>query len=374
MFGVILTFLLLLLVSWVVYFVTKKIVIPVLIKRINKNRYQWDSILMRHKVLHKLIFLIPILIFYNGAGFLGSLESIVRTIMVMLLLLQFANVAGAFLDSVNDIYSTLEVSKEKPIKGFLQVIKIIVYVLALLLIVAGFVDTNPFVLLSGLGAVAAVFSFIFKDTILGLVAGVLLSVNNMLRIGDWIEMPQYGANGDVIDITMNAVKVQNFDMTITTVPAYALISDSFKNWRGIQETGSRRIMRAILIDVSSICFCSDETWGRYEKIIHEMEGSDPKEKKRADTNMGAFQRYLKGYLANHPNIKQSQLQIIRQLAPTEKGIPLEIYAFADTVDWVIYEGIQSEIMEHVIGMAPRFDLELYQLPSGKDLNRMITNQ
>ncbi|HCX64967.1 MAG TPA: mechanosensitive ion channel protein MscS, partial [Eubacteriaceae bacterium] len=234
-------------------------------------------------------------------------------------------------------------------------------------IVAIVIGTSPLVLLSGIGAMAAVFSFIFKDTILSLVAGVLLSVNDMLRIGDWIEMPAYGANGDVVEITMNTVKVKNFDLTITTIPAYALISDSFKNWRGIIESGGRRIMRSVSIDLDSIKICDDEMHERFQSI---PELKDLIEKDKSLTNLAVFRIYLDEYLKRHPMIHQNIIQIVRQLPPTTQGVPLEVYAFSKDLDWVNYEGLQAEIFEHIFAVISDFDLRIFQEPSAEALRKV----
>jgi miniconductance mechanosensitive channel len=257
-----------------------------------------------------------------------------------------------------------------------------------IVILANLLGKSPFIYLSGLGAMAAVFSFIFKDSILGLVAGMLLSLNDMLRIGDWIEMPKYGADGDVIDVTMNTVKVQNFDRTITTIPAYALISDSFRNWRGMQETGGRRIKRAINIDTSSVKFCTHDMLDKYKKIHLLNEYIESKEKEieeynsinqidtsllvngRHLTNIGTFRIYIANYLKHHPKIHQGLIQIVRQLPPSENGLPLEIYAFTNDINWVNYEGIQADIFDHILAVAKEFDLDIFQNPTGQDIRNI----
>lgn len=359
------------------YVFLKKFVLPGIARHIEGNKLKWDDFLLKRKVFEKAAKLIPLFVLYLGAPLLGFWEQGIKRATSILILIIIANIAGCLLEVIDDIYSTTEVSKEKPIKGFLQVIKITVYVLVAISIIASLMGTNPFVLLSGIGALAAVFSFIFKDTILGLVAGVLLSVNDMLRIGDWIEMPNYGANGDVLEITMNTVKVKNFDLTITTVPAYALISDSFKNWRGIKESGGRRIMRSILIDLNSIKLCSHTDLQTYQRIdlIKDFLQSKIIETNNDDsqmiTNAGVYRAYLEAYLKNHPQINKNILHIVRQLQPTEHGLPIEIYAFTKDIDWVNYENIQAEVFEHVIAAVNRFDLRVFQNPSGHDLRNKI---
>jgi miniconductance mechanosensitive channel len=375
-FGIIITFFMLTAISILAYFAAKKILLPIIARRIEGNRLKWDNYLLKRKVFEKSTGLIPLMVFYWGSSHLGSLAQGVKLATSILMLMLIAKVAGCLLETIDDIYSTMEVSKEKPIKGFLQVIKITIYILVGISVIASLMGTNPFVLLSGIGAMAAVFSFIFKDTILGLVAGVLLSVNDMLRIGDWIEMPSYGANGDVLEISMNTVKVKNFDLTITTVPAYALISDSFKNWRGIQESGGRRIMRSVYIDVNSVKFCSPSDMKKFQNISlisgFIQENIERMSQMGADaiTNVGIYRAYLGEYLKNHPKIHREILQIVRQLQPTDKGLPIEIYAFTNDIDWVNYENIQAEIFEHVMVSAKFFDLRLFQDPTGFDLKNI----
>ncbi len=268
----------------------------------------------------------------------------------------------------------------------MQVVKIVVFIIIGIVIIATLLDQSPIILLSSIGALAAVFSFVFKDSILGFIAGIQLTSNDMLRIGDWIEMPKYGADGDVIDITLNTVKVQNWDKTYVTIPAYALISDSFKNWRGMFQFGGRRIKRSIYIDVNSVTFCSDEMIEKLKKVHYlkdyikdkEMEleaynienkiDTEQKINGRRMTNIGTFRAYLKSYLANHPGIDQNKIMMVRQLAPGETGIPMEIYAFTRDTAWINYEGVQSDIFDHIYAVAGEFGLRIFQSPSGYDLH------
>ncbi|HBH12108.1 MAG: MscS Mechanosensitive ion channel [Clostridiales bacterium 38_11] len=379
---------LVLLTSAIVHFIAKKTVLPLLIRYIKSNRFNWDNIFLERSVIHKLFLLIPFILIYNSIFLFVGFEDILRRILSIILLILIIGILNATLNAVNDIYTKFEISKERPIKGYLQVVKIILFVVVGIVILATLLGQSPLIYLSGLGAMAAVFSFIFKDSILGLVAGMLLSLNDMLRIGDWIEMPKYGADGDVIDVTMNTVKVQNFDRTITTIPAYALISDSFKNWRGMQETGGRRIKRAINIDTSSIKFCTQDMLHKYKKIHLLNEYIESKEKEVEEynainqidtsllvngkhlTNVGTFRVYIVNYLKNHPKIHQDLIQIVRQLPPGENGLPLEIYAFTNDIDWVNYEGIQADIFDHILAVAKEFDLIIFQNPSGHDIRNI----
>ncbi|MEH7010449.1 mechanosensitive ion channel family protein, partial [Neobacillus niacini] len=236
---------------------------------------------------------------------------------------------------------------------------------------------------------SAVLLIVFKDSLLGLVAGIQLAANDMVRVGDWIEMPKYEADGDIIDISLNTVKVQNFDKTITTIPSYALISDSFKNWRGMQASGGRRIKRSLFIDTKSITFCSEEMIEKFKTIQFLSEYITTKEHEiaeynamneinrhnpvngRALTNIGIFRTYINQYLQHHPGISQEMTLLVRQLAPTENGLPLEIYAFTNDIRWHVYETIQSDIFDHLFAVAPEFGLHIFQNPSGNDFRNMM---
>ena len=297
-------------------------------------------------------------------------------------------VYDSFLNSVTDIYNNYEISRQKPIKGYIQIIKIITYIFVAIFVIATLMGRSPWVLLSGLGAMTAILLLIFKDSILGLVAGVQLSVNDMVRIGDWIEMPKYGADGDVIDVSLNTVKVQNWDKTISTIPAYALISDSFKNWRGMSESGGRRIKRAVNIDMASIKFCDAEMLERFQKIQFIKDYIEKKKDELAQhnkklnidtstlvngrhmTNIGTFRAYIQAYLKNHPKIHQNMTFLIRQLKPTEHGLPIEIYVFSNDQNWVNYEGIQADIFDHILAVVPEFDLRVFQSPTGHDIGQL----
>jgi miniconductance mechanosensitive channel len=294
----------------------------------------------------------------------------------------------AFLNASLDIYKTYEVSNRIPIKGFIQVFKIIIYFTSAVFIISILLNKTPFYLFSSLGALTAVLMFIFKDAILGFVAGIQLSANQMVAQGDWIEMPKYGANGDIIEIALTTVKVQNWDKTITTVPTYALISESFKNWRGMSESGGRRIKRSISIDMNTIQFCTEDMLDRFSKIQYisgyieekkralqesnELEQVDQSSlvNGRRMTNIGTFRAYVKAYLSNHPMINKEMTLLIRQLAPTEHGLPIEIYVFSKNQEWVSYESIQSNIFDHILAVVPEFDLRVFQDPSGMDFSKL----
>lgn len=294
-------------------------------------------------------------------------------------------VFNALLDAIDAIYRTYEVSKIRPIRGYIQVAKIILYIIAAIVVISNLMGQNPLILLSGLGALSAVLMLVFKDSILGLVAGVQLSSNDMVRVGDWIEMPKYNADGNVIDITLNTVKVMNFDKTITMIPSYALISDSFKNWRGMEASGGRRMKRSVCIDTSSICFCTKEMIEEFRKVhylsdyimtrldeinsynIEHHINMESKVNGRQLTNIGVFREYVQEYLRNHPKIHKDMTLIVRQLEAGDSGLPLEIYAFSNETTWGVYESVQSDIFDHIFAVIPLFGLRVFQNPTGQDI-------
>lgn len=379
------------LISLIAYLLTKHIVLRILTHYIENNRYDWDAYLLKHKVLHRLSHLLPVLIIYNSAPLFGSLQAIIERLGSIYLIVLIVSVINALLKAIDDIYNRHEVARQKPIKGYLQGLKIFIFVIAGIVILSRLLGQSPLILLSGIGAMTAVIMLIFQDSILGLVAGIQLAANDMVRIGDWIEMPKYNADGDVIEITLTTVKVENFDKTITTVPPHALVKDSFRNWRGMQETGGRRIMRSIYIDTSSICFCTDEMINSFMEIdilkeyvnskqseienyntTHKINNSSPVNGRHM-TNVGTFRAYIIEYIRSHTRIRQDMIQMVRQLPPKEYGLPIELYMFTKTTDWSEYETIQADIFDHILAVAPLFGLRLFQNPSGYDLRQMTEN-
>ena len=322
---------------------------------------------------------------HSFAPVFPSYQVWIQRIAFSYMVLVFVAALSKLLDAADDVYRSFEVSKSRPIKGYLQVLKIIAYVIGTIVIIAVLTDRSPLLLLSGIGAATAVLMLIFQNSILGLVASIQLASNNMVQIGDWIEMPKYGADGDVIDISLHTVKVQNWDKTIITIPTHALISDSFKNWKGMSEAGGRRIKRSIYIDMTSIKFCDEEMLERFKKIRYIQQYINDKTEEieeynkklgidaeslvngRHLTNIGTFRAYIMQYLKNHPRIHKGMTQIVRQLEPTEKGLPIEIYAFTNDTAWAAYESIRPDIFDHILAVVPEFDLRLFQNPSGHDL-------
>lgn len=377
------------LICIVANFISKKIVIRVITRIVTRSKVKWGQIILDRQVFRKLSHIVPSIIIYSFASTFPTYESTIEklaiayTIIVGLVFLQ------SLLNAFNDIYQTFEISKVKPIKGYIQVVNIIIMTIGFILVISNLIGKSPLILLSGIGALSAVLMLVFKNSLLGLVAGIQLTANDMVRVGDWIEMPKYGADGDVIDISLNTVKVQNFDKTITMLPSYALISDSFKNWRGMQSSGGRRIKRALYIDTNSIGFCSEEMIEKFLKVHYLSDYIIQKEKEiteyntknqinrdnpvngRALTNIGVFRAYISHYLKNHDGINQNMGLIVRQLEHSEHGLPLEIYAFTKSVEWAVYESVQSDIFDHLFAVAPEFGLRVFQNPSGADLRTMV---
>ena len=358
-------------------------------KIVAKTNTQWDDALIERRVLHRLAHLAPGLIIYRLAPLalqdFDQVESIVHTGSKLYLLFVGTITIDALLSAGLDIYRTTNASKEISIKSLIQFVKVILYFVAGLFALSILLNQPPSVLIGGLTALTAVLLLVFKDAILGLVAGIQLTVNRMVARGDWIEMPKYGADGDVLDVSLTTVKIQNWDKTITTIPSYTLISESFRNWRGMKESGGRRIKRAINIDLSSVSFCDEEMLARFSQIQYITEHIDSKRTTLAEynnsnnidlshlvngrrmTNIGTFRAYIIAYLKNHPDISDEMTFLVRQLAPTDCGVPIEIYVFCRDTVWANYESIQADIFDHIFAITPEFDLRIFQRPSGTDL-------
>ncbi len=314
--------LIIILLCIIINLIIKKLILRVLTIYIESNKHKWDNIMLERQVFQRLAHIVPAIVVYNFAPVFQHYEIIIKRITLTYIFVIAILALDAVLDSINEIYNFYPISRVRPIKGLIQVVKIVIYIVAGIIIVANLMGQSPVALLSGIGALTAVFSLVFKDSILGFVAGIQLTSNNMLQIGDWIEMDKYGADGEVAEITLNTVKVQNFDKTIVTIPSYALVSDSFKNWRGMQESGGRRIKRAIYIDTTSICFCTEEMIEKYKQIHYLKDYIIKKEEELkqyneengvADdllingkhlTNIGSFRIYILNYIENYPGIRK----------------------------------------------------------------------
>lgn len=378
-------------ISVIVDLIVKKILLKNLESYIRKTKNKWDDILLENKVFERLSRIVPVAVIHSLAPIFPVYQTWIQRLAFSYIVFIILLSLDKFLDAANDIYKNYEISKIRPIKGYLQVMEIIVYIIGIIIIISVLIDRSPLILLSGIGAATAVLLLIFQNSILGLVASIQLASNNMVQIGDWIEMPKYEANGDVIDISLHTVKVQNWDKTITTIPTHALISDSFKNWRGMQESGGRRIKRSIYIDMTSIKFCTEEMLDRFKEIKYINEYLENKSKEidsynamlnlddsnlvngRHLTNIGTFRVYIANFLENHPKVHKGMPQMVRQLQSSENGLPIEIYVFTNDTTWANYEAVQSDIFDHILSVTPEFDLRIYQGPTGHDLRNIIDN-
>ena len=351
--------------------ICRKVIIPTVQKVTAKTQVTWDDYILNEKVLDNVCHLIPPVVFYaliplaipaesNLLEFVLKICNIYITIVVVRLVC-------SFITSLYTISSEHEKLKDRSLKGFYQMLKLVVICIGVIVIISTLLDKSPTAILTGLGAGAAILMLVFQDTIKGLVAGVQLTVNDMLRPGDWITMPKYGADGDVIEVTLTTVKVRNWDKTITTVPPYALVNDSFQNWRGMFDIGGRRVKRSINIDMHTVRFCTDEELA-YFKQQPWMEGFE--ETGKQEVNLYIFRHYVEYYLRHHPKVHQELIMTVRQLQPTAQGMPIELYFFSANTAWLRYEHLQAEVFDHVLAMLHLFDLKVFQSPTGLDLKEM----
>ena len=370
--------------SLVAFWITEKIIVKLLTKMLQKTSTQMDDILIKHNVFKRLTYVVPALIFYNFAYAAPQFTIMIQRTSLTLMAISGLMVINSFLNALNDIYKKTKYHERLDINSYLQITKLIINILGSVVIVGIIINKDTTLLLSGLGAMTAVVMLIFKDTILSLVASVQISSNDLFKVGDWVEAPQFGADGDVVDIGLHSVKIQNWDKTISVIPTHKLIDSTFKNWRGMSESGGRRIKRSLFIDINSISLCSPETLEKYKKFELISEYIDRKQKELSEhnqtnnidtselingrrlTNIGTFRAYIEAYLKNNSLIHKEMTFLIRQLDPTEKGLPMQIYVFSNDIDWVRYEGIQSSIFDHLFAVVPEFGLRIFQNPTGKD--------
>lgn len=379
------------LVNWI----TKSCILRVVHHFVKNSRVSWDNKLMDRKVFSRLSHLVPGILLYHGAFLFETLldssgfRDWLQRMALAYLWFAVAYSLHALLNALQDIYRGFSFSVSRPITGYIQTLQLILWFATAIFIVASILNRSPAGFLTGLGALSAVLMLIFRDSILGLVAGVQITANDMVRIGDWIEMPTFGADGDVIDIGLHTVKIQNWDRTISTVPTHALITNSFKNWRGMQESGGRRIKRSLMLDLQSVRFCDEDLLKKLETIgslkgylerrrkevaswneERTIDGTCPLNGRRL-TNLGTFRAYVEAYLREHPQIHQAGLMfLVRQMEPTEKGVPIELYVFVKDTRWAYFEAIQADIFDHLIAAVPWFDLALYQAPAGRDVRAL----
>ncbi|MCB5185695.1 mechanosensitive ion channel family protein [Methylobacillus gramineus] len=382
--------LLLIVGAWIVNWIVRHILLRGL-HRLLRSAVIGDAVRQRRGAA-RLASIVPALLIAYGITWIPDLPpalvTVVQNVAHAFIVLSIGLAIGSVLNVFNDIWQQRPDAHMRPIKGYVQVVKIVIYLIATILMVATLIDRSPLILLSGIGAMAAVLMLIFQDTLLSLVASVQITSNDIIRVGDWVEMPQLNADGFVIDIALHTVKVQNWDKTITTVPTKRFISDSFKNWRGMFESGGRRIKRSIFIDQNSVHFLTPEELGHLQQFSllddylkkkqDELDewnralgekGRKPINTRRV-TNIGTFRAYVEQYLKNHPRVHQEMLMVVRQQNLSAEGIPLEIWCFSNTTVFVEYEAIQSDIFDHLLAILPEFGLRVFQNPSGADLKSL----
>lgn len=377
--------------------VAKKGIVRVLDRFVDRSGLAFLRILQEKKVFVRLSHLAPAVVIHSLSPVLfrewpAMVEAAQIAVMAYLIGVGLL-VVDAALNVFLGVYERSSSEKKIPLKGFVQAVKLIVFLLGMILIVSVLLNKSPFILVSGLGALTAILMLVFKDAILGFVAGIQLSANDMVKTGDWIEMPKQGADGDVIDVSLTTIKVQNWDQTITMIPSHLLIADSFKNWRGMVNSGGRRVKRSVYIDMRTIRFLDEELLERCMQInllrpyltrsLAEIQKCNSEAKLRMDdlangrhlTNIGTFRAYCAAYIRQHPKVHQEMIQIVRQLQPTAHGLPLEIYLFTSDIGWVVHEGVQGDIFDHLLAILPHFGLRVFQQPSGSDVaelgNRLL---
>lgn len=376
----------------IIDYIIKKIVIKIASRAAQKSKNFWDDVLLEQKFFHRVSHIVPALLVYEVIPFAFTfdtqVENLMMTIIQMVLVIIFVQISSSILNTVNIIYNSYDKNKSKSIKGYIQVAKIIIIFIAGIVIFSILTGKNALTVFAGLGAFAAILILIFQDAIKGLVSGVQISTNDMVRIGDWISVPKYNADGTVIEIALTTVKVQNWDYTISMIPSYALVSDSFSNWRGMEESGGRRIKRSIFIDVNSIHFLTEEEKKELKEIhilekyltemdsaLNEYNSTIAKENKtqingRKLTNIGTFRRYLEEYIRINQHINHNMTFMVRQLQSSEKGLPIEIYAFSKVKAWIEYEKIQADIFDHIFAAISTFNLKIFQNPTGGDFKSL----
>lgn len=378
----------------VAYVLVRYVAFPIVYRLVHRTENTWDDVLLNRRVLLRASMLAPAIVLRAALPLIDGLSEssvtvwtgIADAVLILLALVLIMAVARAF----NEVYEQLELSVNRPIKGYLQIVVILAWVFGVIAIIARLTGQDVGLILGGLGAVTAVLLLVFKDTILSVVASIQLTGNDMVRVGDWIQIDRMGVDGEVVDIALHTIKVQNWNKTVSTVPTYSLVSQSFINWRAMEEAGGRRIKRSINIDMSTIRFLTDDEvarWSRFQPLASYMEHKqnvieewnedlspetgltqDP----RRLTNIGTFRAYVSAYLRRQPEIDTTMTFLVRQLEPTPQGLPLQIYVFSSDTRWAWYEGIQADIFDHLLAMVPEFGLEVFQEPAGSDLREGLT--
>lgn len=376
-------------ISFFSYVLMRYVVLKAISRLFEKTSTKLDDILIETGFLNRISYIVPLIISYNlFNSFIGSyliINRLLLSLIAIVIILSFNSLLNVF----NDIYNRSKYSNNINLKSYFQILRLIINLLSIIVVISIISGQSPLYFLSGLGALTAVLMLVFKDTILSFVSSIQINSNDLFKIGDWVEAPQFGADGDVIDIALHTIKIQNWDKTISIIPTHKLIDSSFKNWRGMSDSGGRRIKRSINIDMNSIKFCNDELINNFKSItiiseyidrklsnLREHNESINKESiinGRALTNVGTYRAYIKAYLRNNKDIHKDMTFLVRQLSPTSNGLPIQIYVFSKNTNWIDYEEIQSDIFDHLISALHQFDLKIYQQPSGNDLLKIGKN-
>ncbi len=383
---------LLILGAVIAYYITRRILLILVHKLVKRTSVLWDDALVDQKVFSQLAHVVPALVIQKGILLVPDLpaaaEAVIRNLTSIYMIVVVTLTVTAVLSAVNQIYEGRPGARNRPIKGFIQLAQLVLYIIGGILVIAVLIDRSPVILLSGLGAITAVLMVVFKDTLLSLAASVQLTTQELIRVGDWLEVPQYGADGDVFDVALYTITIQNWDKTISTIPTHQLVAGSFKNWRGMSESGGRRIKRSINIDLNSIHFLTSDEVERFAGIgllkdyiqskQEELQSynanvdtaDEPSVNQRHLTNIGTLRAYIRNYLRQHPKIHDNMTLIVRQLQPGTEGVPIEIYCFSNDINWDNYEAIQADIFDHIFAIVPEFGLRLFQQPAGSDFAQL----
>jgi miniconductance mechanosensitive channel len=374
-------------------FITKKMLLGLVSKLVKKTKTDWDDVLIEKKFFSKLAHIVPALVleglipsFLKGhQGWIDfglKLSHFYLVVVIISVLVSLVNTAQV-------LVSRHTFAKDKPMESYTQLVRIVIYIIGGIYLVSILLDRSPLGIFSALGAMSVVLMLVFKDTILGFVGSIQLAANNMIRVGDWVEFPKYGADGDVVEIKLQTIKIRNWDKTISTVPTYSFVSDAFKNWRGMEESGGRRIKRSINIDMNTVKLCDEEMLNRFSKIEYISEYLEKKKLEvdtfnddhkvnaaslvngRAISNMGTFRAYVHAYLSHNKTLNKDMTFLVRQLQPTDTGLPIEIYVFSKEKRWAYYEDIQADIFDHILSVVKEFDLQVFQNPSGSDFSKFV---
>ena len=372
------------------YLIVRFLGVPLLYRGIMRTRSQWDDLFVKRGAFKLIALFAPAVVLYIGVAHYPEFLDLGRRIILAFIFAVLMLLLVRLLSVSLDIYQLYPISKERPIKGYIQLAKLVIYLLGAIVVISTLLDRSPWGMLGGLGAVTAILLLVFRETILSFIAGIQLVSNDLVRKGDWIELPQYGADGDVVDMALHTVKVRNWDNTYVTIPTYKIIESSFKNWRGMSESGGRRIKRSLLIDQTSVRFCDEEMLARFanfkrlapyietkKKELAEANAGLDTEKtlqlplnRRSLTNLGTFRAYCQAYIEESEYFRNDMTMMVRQLAPSPEGLPFEIYVFSNDINWVNYEGIQADLFDHLLAVLPFFELRVFQNPTGTDFQTL----